>query len=165
MKECMDSIVNISPVLFFATAIGLMVSFIRGDKTTGRMFYSVFIISSVIIGVLIEDGYGSYAISFLLELILMMIYTYFSCDCLNGLKKSTRHIEGTLLFVGLIACNAHFLFKRAVLESLNADENSAKTIIDANLLTILNDDWIKGICIGTISAVAGGLILNKLTRR
>lgn len=81
---------------------------------------------SIIIGFLVEDGYGNFTISFLLELMLMMIYTYFSCDYLKKLKKSPRHIDGTLLFVGLIACNAHFLFKRAVTESLKSYENNTK---------------------------------------
>lgn len=157
--------------------IGIWIIFLLIEDKIGKeekatISHGYYIFTHVISQFLTMVGFGN----FFWTVIIQTIFVFCGFALLyESVYDDTRYCKNTTLqsllknftLVIYVLFGAYSVYKRIKLDK-DYLIKTIKNLIDADykklLLNVINNEWFKGICIGIISAVAGGLFLNWINK-
>lgn len=162
MNTILDFFVNSSPFVFIIGYILVSKFFDDYNFFNNIIFIILFYLYPAVILFLIYKGYGEIIFSLLAIFAFLITELYGLLVFLGELKlHELKKLEDFLFIISvspffLIVIGSIYVGKFLLIESLDVSEI---------LLKFINNDWIKGITIGIMGTVVGGLILNKITKK
>lgn len=158
MDTLFDIIVNISPILL---VFGLYCT-CKVEK--GRYIWKILNWTTwILLGISLSRcalGYGFFPIA-IIFLILVIVLNVF---CLYR-AFSKEFLFEILLFGAFIILYLYYIYERLNYEGILYIEFIDKIKVFGTLLSIIQNEWVKGIIIAASGGIISGLVLNKISKK
>lgn len=163
MDMITNILVNVLPIILLA-----IIWCVNNILSIEQKYYKLYFAICALIGFSIwcaGHGYGNYVMAIfalILGIILCIYLIHFFCVCVKKPLFPVMVCSGVILYI------LYLIFVRLNYEGIIRFEFIEK-MQNVNIFEILapltNNEWFKGIGIGIISAVMGGLILEKIKKK
>ena len=155
----MDYLVNLFPIILLLLTVLTLFNSSVIEEIALRCFgiyHFLFIVLALL-------GYGN-TIMVITGCVEVLLYCLFwTCVCIKYDREINR-LSYILFYIFMVLFELFFIYMRLhiAIEIIEAIQELGTSIQQYLFFNILENDWFKGISIGILSTVFGGLILNKI---
>lgn len=166
MDSFLEILFNLSPIITILYLCVCFKLFLDSQSKLSEILFYLFYFLSFVFAYSCKHGYGNIILVIITLSISVLMWVFLLIISVVDIFDYPLSCVCYLIFsITNIAMDLYYIYIRLKLNHVLEIRCIDKMIYNLENIDILNNDWFQGISIGVISAVLGGMILNKISKK